>query len=256
MPVAEIPTVHLCAKLGRLRGFMKTNEPMKRAAYPFTVIALGLFTPACGLFAATQSSVQVASKAPSVMAPSPTPVEEGRADSRQVGDFQVHRFSGSYQKSPLILSEEVVARENGMWLIDYTFEEQSGSTKLRVRFDPRTDSVVGVSKFEGPRELSVPVATYEKLIERTSFAADSNDGLLASTRGTCLVGPTELDCETKSYRVALGDQAAILNVSRSDSVPNGDLAGDIIGSDGSLIYRTELIEMGNASSPKRGMASR
>jgi hypothetical protein len=238
---------------------MKTDEPMKRMASPFAVIVFGLFTPACGLFASTQSSTQDASSAVSAATPS-SAIGEGDerapADTRKVGDFQVHRFSGSYQKFPLTLTEEVIARENGLWVIDYTFEEQSGTTKLRVRFDPRTDSVAGVSKFDGARELKVPIATYEKLIERTSFAADSNDGLVASTHGTCLVGPNELDCETKSYQVAVGDKAAILNVSSSGSVPSGDVAGDIIGSDGAVIYRSELIEMGNASSPKRGVASR
>ena len=246
-------------KLGRLRGFMKTDESMKRATIPFAVITLGLLTPACGLFAPAQSSVQVASNAASVVIPSAAAREGGegvRADARKVGDFQVHRFSGSYQKSPLTLTEEVIARENGLWVIDYTFEEQSGSTKLRVRFDPRTDSVTGVSKFDGSHEHSEPIATYEKLIERTSFAADSNDGVVSSTHGTCLVGPSELECETKSYQVAIGDKVVILKVSRSDSVPSGDVSGDIVASDGAVIYRSELLEIGNASSPKRGVASR
>jgi len=232
---------------------------MKRVASPFAVIVLGLFSPACGLFAPMQGGAQVAESAPNLAAessPAGAGTEQAPADSRKIGDFQVHRFSGSYQKSPLTLTEEVVARENGLWVIDYTFEEQGGTMKLRVRFDPRTDSVARVSKFDGPRELNVPIATYEKWIERTSFAADSNDGLLSSKQGTCLVGPNELDCETKSYKVAVGDKAAILNVSRSGGVPGGDLGGDIIGSDGSVIYRSELIEMGNATSPKHGLASR
>jgi hypothetical protein len=230
---------------------------MKRTASPFAaVIALGLFTPACGLFAPAQTSVQVASPLPTLAAKSASVDVTAPTDLRKVGDFRVHRFSGSYQKSPLTMTEEVIAREHGSWVIDYTFEEQDGTTKLRVRFDPRTDSVTRVSKLDGSKELGVPLATYEKLIERTSFAADSNDGMLSSTRGTCLVGPSELDCETKSYRVAVGDKGAILNVSRSSSVPGGDVAGDIIGSDGAVIYRSELIEMGNTASAKRGVASR
>lgn len=235
---------------------MKTVGPMKRAASSFAIIVLGFVTPACGLFAPTQTSVQVASNVPSAVTSNSRVLEGGPADPRKVGDFQVHRFSGSYQKSPLTLTEEVVARENGLWVIDYTFEEQSGTMKLRVRFDPRTDSVARVSKFDGSQELSVPLATYEKMIERTSFAADSNEGLLGSSHGTCLVGPSELDCETKSYQVSVADKGAILNVSRSSSVPGGDVAGDIIASDGAVIYRSELVELGNASSPKRGVATR
>jgi hypothetical protein len=230
---------------------------MKRMAAPFAVIVLGLFTPACGLFAPLQTSARVPSNAPPVSkANDQRPREAAPADSRKIGDFRVHRFSGSYQKSPLTLTEEVMARENGSWVIDYTLEDQTGTTKLRVRFDPRTDSVLEVSKFDGSQVRSVPLATYEKLIERTSFAADSNDGVLASTHGTCLVGPNELDCETKSYQVTVAEKSAILNVSRSKSVPGGDIAGDVISSDGAVIYRSELIEMGNASSPKRGVASR
>ncbi|HEY0465068.1 MAG TPA: hypothetical protein VGC79_12700 [Polyangiaceae bacterium] len=229
---------------------------MKRAACSYAIIVFGFVTPACGLFAPAQTSTQVASNAPSEATRSSRVIEGAPADTRKVGDFQVHRFSGSYQKSPLTLTEEVVAHENGLWVIDYTFEEQSGTTKLRVRFDPKTDSVARVSKFDGSQELNVPIATYEKLIERTSFAADSNDGMLGSAHGTCLVGPNELDCETKSYKVSVADKGAILNVSRSASVPGGDVAGDIIASDGAVIYRSELVEMGNASSPKRGVASR
>jgi len=204
----------------------------------------------------TPARAKVATNVPIVPARHAETLDVPPSETRKVGDFQVHRFSGSYQKSPLTLTEEVIAREDGLWVIDYTFEEQTRTTKLRVRFDPKTDSVRRVSKFDGSQELSVPLSTYEKLIERTSFAADSNDGMLSSTRGTCLVGPSELDCETKSYKVAIGDKAAILNVSRSGSVPGGDVAGDIIGSDGALIYRSELLEIGNASTPKRDVASR
>jgi len=229
---------------------------MKRAATPVLLSVLGFFTPACGLFASAQTNTHVATNTPIVTAHEAHVVETGPSDTRRVGDYRVHRFSGSYQKAPLTLTEEVIARENGLWVIDYTFEEQSGTTKLRVRFDPRTDSVQRVSKFDGAKERGVAIETYQKLIDRTTFAADSNDGMLASTHGTCLVGPSELDCETKSYKVAVGDHAAILNVSRSSSVPGGDVAGDIIGSDGAVIYRSELIEIGNASSPKHGVASR
>ena len=232
--------------------------PMKHARYPLTLIALALSTPACGLFGPAQSSVQAASQAPPTVAVAKTTEVALAAppDPRKVGDFYVHRFSGSYQKAPLTLTEEVVAREDALWVIDYTFEEQSGRTALRVRFDPRTDSVLRVSKLDGARETPVPLASYENLIERTSFAADSNEGLLASSHGTCLVGPSELECETKSYQVRVGDQPATLNVSHSESVASGDVTGDITTKDGTVIYRSELIEMGSAGTPRRGVASR
>jgi len=123
----------------------ENSRPMKRAASSFAIIVLGFVTPACGLFASTQTSTQVASNAPSAATRNSRVVEGAPADTRKVGDFQVHRFSGSYQKSPLTLTEQIIAHENGLWVIDYTFEEQTGTTKLRVRFDPQTDSVARVS---------------------------------------------------------------------------------------------------------------
>jgi hypothetical protein len=229
---------------------------MKRAAFPIAVVTLGLFAPACGLFGPAQTSTKVASRSPVAAKKTQHALDSAPVDPRKIGDFSVHRFSGSYQKAPLTLTEEVVAQEFGLWVIDYTFEEQAGTTKLRVRFNPRTDAVFSVAKLDGTKETSVPISVYDKLIERTSFAADANDGLVSSAHGTCLVGPNELDCDTKTYAVWIGEKQATLKLSHSDSVSSGDVMGDITAQDGTVIYRSELVEMGNAASPKRGVASR
>jgi hypothetical protein len=231
---------------------------MKPVAKACAVVSLALVPfalPACGLFAPAHTGVQVAKNTP----PMPDKSHEGDhapAESRKVGDFSVHRFSGSYQKAPLTLTEEVVGQEFGLWVIDYTFEEQAGTTKLRVRFNPRTEAVFSVAQLDGAKETSVPISVYDQLIERTSFAADANDGVVAQGRTTCLVGPSELDCETKSYKVRVGDKFGTLTVSHSDQVASGDVTGDLIADDGTVIYRSELVEMGNAGSPKHGVASR
>jgi hypothetical protein len=229
---------------------------MKRAANSLVVLTLALVSPACGLFAPAQTGAQVAKNTPAVRTADKHAVDNAPGDSRKVGDFSVHRFSGSYQKAPLTLTEEVVAQEFGLWVIDYTFEEQSGTSKLRVRFNPRTDAVFSVARLEGGKETSVPISVYDQLIERTSFAADANDGMLASGHSTCLVGPSELDCETKTYKVRVGDKQAVLSVAHSDQVASGDVTGDITASDGTVIYRSELVEMGNSAVPKHGVASR
>src|SRR5450432_2782469 len=133
---------------------------MNRAAY---LLSLGLLTPACGLFAPVHTATPVATLAPAEAKPTPVASDSAPADPRKVGDYFVHRFSGSYEKSPLTLTEEVVAQEGGLWVIDYTFEQPSGTTRLRVRLDPKTDSVLRVSKLDGTNELKVPLSTYEKL---------------------------------------------------------------------------------------------
>ena len=229
---------------------------MKRSACIFTVVTLSLFSSACGLIAPGQASVRTPAVAAETALKATEPVLVAPADPRKVGDFYVHRFSGSYLDAPLTLTEEIVAHDGAVWVIDYTLEEKKGATTLRVRFDPQTDSVLRVSKVDGKLETSVPLASYERMIERTSFAADSNDGLVASGHGTCLVGSNELDCETKTYNVVVGEKQATLNVAHSASVTSGDVTGDITANDGTVIYRSELVEMGNAASPRHGVASR
>jgi hypothetical protein len=39
-------------------------------------------------------------------------------------------------------------------------------------------------------------------------------------------------------------------------VASGDVSGDITDADGNVIYRSELVEVGNAASPRAGVASR
>lgn len=229
---------------------------MKRIAPLLSVLIVAICAPACSSVAPTLVGGRAAVKAPAATPERPEPVATAPRDRRKVGDFAVHRFSGSFQKTPLTLTEEVIGEEAGWWVIDYTFEEQSGTSKLRVRFDPRTDSVRRVARLEGGREVTVPLAEYERMMERTSFAADDNDGLLTSTSNTCLVGPSELDCETKTYRVRIGEEEARLVVSHSAQVLGGDVLGDITTKDGKLIYRSELLETGNGSPEKRGVAVR
>ena len=231
--------------------------PTAKACAIASLAFVQLALPACGLFAPAQSGAQtvVASSSSPVAAPSRKD-DHAPTESRKVGDFSVHRFSGSYQKAPLTLTEEVVGSEFGLWVIDYTFEEQAETTKLRVRFDPRTESVFSVAKLDGGKETSVAISVYDQLIERTSFAADANDGVVAPGRTTGLVGPSELDCETKTYKVRVGDRFGTLTVSRTDQVAGGDVTGDLIADDGTVIYRSELVEVGNAGSSKRGVASR
>lgn len=230
---------------------------MKPAARTCAVVCLALVQwalPACGLRAPAQSSAQVAK---STAPPENRHVADRvPAESRKIGDFSVHRFSGSYQKGPLTLTEEVVGQEFGLWVIDYTFEEQSGTSKLRVRFNPRTEAVFSVAKLDAGKEINVPISVYDRLIERTSFAADENDGMVAKGKTTCLIGPNELDCETKTYKVRVGEKFGTLTVSHSDQVASGDVTGDLIADDGTVIYRSELVELGNAGSPKPGVASR
>lgn len=219
-------------------------------------VATLLLTPACSLLGT--SSVQspsaaqpvATSKTPSktkakkaAKAPSnvkPTPAE--RAPT--VGDFFVHRFSGSYRETPLLLTEEVVAVEAGIQVVDYTLVDGDQSYTLRVRRHLESGQLAQVSELDGDAESPAPITAYEALLAKTFFAPDLNVAKLDEARETCLIGPEELDCQVNKYRVFVGDTEATLRVTRSDELPGRDIAGEIVAVDGTVMYRAELIESG------------
>jgi hypothetical protein len=82
-----------------------------------------------------------------------------------------------------------------------------------------------------------------------------NDGLVSQNAQTCLVGADELDCETKTYKVWIGEDAATLSVVHSPRFADRDVSGEITTEDGKLVYRAELIEA-RQGNPRSGIAAR
>jgi uncharacterized membrane protein YkoI len=143
-----------------------------------------------------------------------------------------------------VLTETVVAQEDDLWVVDLTLEEAGSSARLRVRLDAEGE-VISAARLEGEREIPASLADYHALVDKTVLAADSNEGLLGAEQGTCLVGPRELECETKSYKVRLLDEPATLRVSASKELPGRDVEGEIKTDDGRLVYRSELVSFEN-----------
>ena len=168
---------------------------------------------------------------------------------RHAGDFLVHLVSGSFRKQPALFTERVVAQEGDSWIIEYKLEDNDGARTLHAWTDANGE-VKRVSILDDGNEKPGTLADYEALMAEASVAPDENVGLTASSKGTCMVGPSELDCETKSYRVLLGEKEASLGITGSHALPGLDLAGEITGADGTVIYRSVLIEHGNEANSK------
>jgi len=164
---------------------------------------------------------------------------------RRAGDYFVHRFSGSFRQGPLTLIERVVAEEDDKLIVDYTLEDGATDKTLRVTLDRDSERPLRVVELTESGEQEVPVSAYEAMLGQTVFSPDVNEELLEETERTCLVGPKELDCEVKQYRVFVGDQEAKLTVTESADMPGRDLSGEVTAVDGSVIYRAELLETGN-----------
>jgi hypothetical protein len=174
------------------------------------------------------------------------------AAAPKIGDYVVSRYSGSYRKRPLVVTEEVVAREGELWVTNHTFEDGDKIQSFRVRTHP-LHGIVRVSKVENASEVDVTLDTYEALLAQTAFAADSNQETLGSEQATCLVGTVEHTCETTEYRVIVADKPATMRVTRSRTVKDRDLSGEISAGN-KLIYRAEVVEMGNSAEDADSMA--
>jgi len=216
------------------------------------IVSVSVLAAACGGAPSnpthTALDTKVEAKKPKVKKAKAEVKEEAPAAMSQVGDFAVHRFSGSFRKTPIVLTEEVVAKADGKLVIDYTFEE--GDSKIRLRTWNEIDSglVVKVAKLEGENEVEMGIDAFDALIAETIFSADANEKILAKEESTCLVGTREVDCEQTRYQVRVGDAAATLSVTRSKSLLGHDLSGEIISEKGEVIYRAELLEAGNEQS--------
>jgi hypothetical protein len=203
-----------------------------------------------------QQSAPKAAAAPApIVAEKPALQPSASAPTRHVGDFFVHRFSGSFAADPLTLTEEVAALEDSAWVVDFSLTQSEKVERLRVRFDVVSGQAVSAARLDGTKETPAKLADYEAFMARTVYAADVNDGLVSSNDQTCLVGSDELDCETKTYKVWVGDRSATLAVVRSNTFADRDVSGEITTDDGRLIYRAELVEA-RQGKPVKGVASR
>jgi hypothetical protein len=225
--------------------------------------ALSLLASACGgisnptadspddiaIDPSTTDKARAAKRSTDGAGPEVDPASEARAPlaERQVGDFFVHRFSGSFAKEPMTLTEEVVARAGGLIIVEYTLEQGKRKQELRVTHDAATERVLRVREIRGGQEIAAKIEDFEEMLEKTAFFTDSNDKLLASENTTCLVSGEEVDCEKTTYAVAIGDKQATMSVTKSASVPGRDLAGEIVDKDGKVIYRAELVDMGRGT---------
>lgn len=175
-------------------------------------------------------------------------------ETRKPGDFVVYRFSGSFRKAPLTLTERVVAREGAALVIDMTLADDAGrKDELRVRFSEAPASrgdVISVARVDGGAERPATIEAYEALMAEVALAADQNEALLGTEDTTVDVGGTALPCRRTSYQVKVGKRQATMRTLESDAFAWGDLGGEITTKDGTVLYRAEILEVGSKSTPK------
>ena len=170
--------------------------------------------------------------------------EENASAFRQVGDFHVYQYSGSFAKEPLTLTEQVVGKDGDALIVDFVLEQGSKMTALRVRM--HTDGeVLAVRRITDDGDVVASRADYDAMMKKTEFVPDSNDQKVGSDHTSCLIGDEQVDCDATTYMVTLGGKQAKLTITRSGRVPGRDIGGDVVAEDGKVLYSARLIERGN-----------
>lgn len=175
--------------------------------------------------------------------------------ARKPGDFVVYKFSGSFRKEPLTISQRVIEREGSILTVDVTAESAGEKRELRVKFNDAADAkneVVSVARLEGGLEKPASPDAYDKLMAEATLSADQNEAFLGAEDVVIDVNGTPTPCHKSTYRVRVGKKTATLQTLSSDGFAWGDIGGDIT-SKGKVLFRAEVVESGHVE-PGKGHA--
>ena len=175
----------------------------------------------------------------------------------QPGDYVVYRFSGSFRKAatPLVLTQKVLGRDGGVVSLEVTLDDGAKHETLRIRKDATPGSaeeVLDVTRIEAGIAHAAKPDAYAALMAKTVLAADENEAELGVEETTVDVGNKTLHCTKTSYRVRVGKHEATMRTVESQAFPWGDVGGDITTTDGTVLYRVELVEAGSARDRSSG----
>jgi hypothetical protein len=180
-----------------------------------------------------------------------------RAALRMPGDFVVYRFTGSFRKKPLSLTQRVIARKGSIVTIDLSAVEGSHKTELRVKIDeasPTHNDVVSVARLAHGVEKPAGFDAYEALMAKTALAADANEALIGTEDVTVEIGGAAVPAKRTTYRVRVGKHAATMKTFESATFAWGDVGGEITAKDGKVLYRAEVIESGHDDAAAKAAA--
>ena len=194
---------------------------------------------------------------------SPTDVTMGDGSAsldsaRRPGDFVVHRFSGSYRSAPVEVSQRVLSRSGETVTIALSIEG-GASFELEVDDSParRGELRSVLSTIDGAVE-PMAISDFEAIMAGLVLVADENDGLVEQTPVTMTVGDKTMAAIQSTYQVRVGEVAGVMHTFAADGFGWGDLGGQILGADGEVLYKAEVLQLGHgevevaAQSPDRG----
>jgi hypothetical protein len=169
---------------------------------------------------------------------------------RQPGDFVVYRFTGSYRKEPVTLTQRVIDRSFDTLLVDVTIEDGKKTKRLRLRIDDTVKSggeLLSVAELDGNVQRPFGVPAFEKLMGELVLGADENQGMIDSRPITVHLPNGEIACTRTSYKVKVGKREAVMRTVAAEKFAWGDVGGEITTLDGKVLYKAEIIDIGGAA---------
>jgi hypothetical protein len=180
-------------------------------------------------------------------------VAEARRNAKKAGDFHVFRYSGSFSKRPVTLTEQVITvSDDGTSVTDFVMEDGDKVTALRVE-KKKDGEVACVTRRSKDGEEPATIPDFDRMMKRVQFVPDSNDEVVGTEDTTCMVGGDSTPCEVTRYKVTVGKKQAILSVSRSKE-HGRDLGGEIVTTSGKVLYTASMIERGNDTPGDKSVA--
>ena len=213
-------------------------------------------SPASAEMAPAAAAEQATAKAPPEPAAEVKAPEAETTGARTAGDFIVYRFTGSFRKAPLTLTERVIERRGAILTVELTAEAGESKRQIRVKINEASavkNDVVAVSVITNGEELPAGMDAYEAILAETSLAADENEAMLGSEDAMLDVGGAPLPVRKTSYRVRVGKKSATLRTVESEGFAWGDLGGEITAANGKVLYRAEVVELGHSDA--KGVAT-
>lgn len=177
---------------------------------------------------------------------------------RNPGDFVVYRFSGNYRPTPVTVTQRVVERRDRTLVVDVTVEDEGKTDTLRVRVRNvagEPDEIVSVARLVDGVQRPFGIDAYEKLMAKTMMPVDQNDAELGTETASVKVGNTSFDCRKSAFRVRAGHTVATMTTFEGGGFAWGDLGGQIVSTDGTVLYKAEVVQFGGATAKDGAVAA-
>lgn len=190
-----------------------------------------------------------------------TAVKTSGLAERRVGDFVTFKFSGAFRKGTITLTETVVAHEGAVIVVDFAMVETIPGAKgamvikeqtLRAKIDTTVGSrgeVFGVQKLEKGVAKPAEVKDWEAMMAKTVLVADANEETYGTEEVEAKVLGKNITADRTAYKVIVGNKPATMTITSSDAFAWGDLAGEIVTDDGTVLYKAEVVETGHTIDP-------